>query len=45
MEILDSLNADLSHALVAEFTVFDVVRAKLTACASEWLMDGVREFV
>ncbi|MFG2128091.1 hypothetical protein ACGFNV_09850 [Streptomyces sp. NPDC048751] len=44
MDIISSLNANLSHALVIELTVFDTDQVRLSECAAQWLTDGVREF-
>ncbi|RZB17239.1 hypothetical protein StrepF001_21000 [Streptomyces sp. F001] len=44
MDILDAINANLSHALVMELTVFDTEFAGLHDCAFRWLTEGVREY-
>ncbi|MEU0085624.1 hypothetical protein [Streptomyces sp. NPDC006274] len=41
MDVFSSVNADLSHGLVAEITVHEKDRERLTAAAFEWLTEGV----
>lgn len=43
MGILDSLNANLSHGLVIELTVFGADQEKLSECAVQWLTEGAGE--
>ena len=44
MDALHSLNADLSHGLIAELTVFADDQSRLTECAFKWLTIGARKF-
>ncbi|MEU6381900.1 hypothetical protein [Streptomyces sp. NPDC046909] len=44
MDILETLNANLSHGLTVELTVYDTSPAQLSSCAYAWLTDGVRQF-
>ncbi len=41
--MLHSINANISHGLVIELTVFDADQAQLSECAVQWLTEGVRE--
>lgn len=43
MDIIHSLNANVSHGLVSELTVYDADSAGLSQCAMKWLTEGVRE--
>lgn len=43
MDILESLNANLSYGLVVELTVFGADQEVLSECAVQWLTDGAGE--
>ncbi|MEU5094894.1 hypothetical protein [Streptomyces sp. NPDC020996] len=43
MDLLETLNANLSHGLTVELTVYDTDLDRQSTCAYQWLTDGVRQ--